>query len=217
MNQASDNGQGKQCGTLSYALNYAIGASKPLTITFAPGVTVVTLTGNSLVIPAGGVKIDGGCTVQNGRGEPKVRLVAGPGAGSSGLLLSSGATVNGLAIGGFSGYGLEITGNDNQVKCSWLGTTDGLSADPNGSGIRLSNTASNNKLGEYGLPDSGNLISGNTGYGLRVEGGSQNLLYYNWIGLQKNGTSTLKNGSGALYLQPGSSLKFVIGNRIRNS
>lgn len=142
--------------------------------------------------------------------------MAGVGAGSSGLNLTSNVTVNGLAITGFSGYGLDITGSNNQVRCIWLGTADGLTAAPNGNGLHLGLNATNTKLGQPNLPETGNLISGNTNIGIVVDGGTNNALYYNWIGFQKDGVSVLRNAVNALQIKAGYNLKFVSGNRIHN-
>ncbi len=207
---------GVDCGSLYYALIQAATASKPLTITFSASLTSLTLTGALPPVPTGGVTIDGGCSIQAGRGVPKMHLLAGAGAGSSGLSLTSNVTVNGLAITGFSSYGLDISGNYNKVKCSWLGTADGISAVPNGVGLHLGSAASHNNLGLAGTNTNGNLISGNIGAGIRVDGGSDNWLYYNWIGLQKDGATSLRNGGGVVIIAPGYSLKFGSGNRLRN-
>jgi subtilisin family serine protease len=204
---------GTGCGTLSYALTQAVSASKPLTISFAAGINLITLTEVLPVVPAG-VTLDGGCKVEGGHGAPQVQLAAAAGAGNIGLTLTSNSIVNGLAIAGFSTYGLDITGSNNQVKCSWFGTLNGSSATPNGSGVHLATQSSNNSLGVNGQPESGNLLSGNNGYGLWVDGGTNNRLYYNSLGMERNSVGKLGNGQGPLYLRPGAGLHFSRGNRL---
>jgi hypothetical protein len=122
-----------------------------------------------------------------------------------------------LAVAGFKGSALEIRGGNNQITCTWLGTLDGLNPTPNGSGIKLISGSANNRLGLAGQPESGNLISGNAGAAIIVDGGTNNQFYYNWIGLTKNGTVGLKNHGGISFSLLGGvqgQLKLSQGNRI---
>jgi uncharacterized delta-60 repeat protein len=211
----TDNGSGTECGTLSFSLVQAAALPKPFTISFAPTLTAITVNGTLPVVPTGGVTVEAGCTEVAGRGVARIQIVAGTGAGATGLRLSGGATVNGLALGGWSGAGIEVAGAGNRITCSYLGTLDGTAATANGVGIRLTATASGTRLGEAGKATSGNLISGNT-VGLEVAGGSlSNELHYNWLGYAKDGTTALANTGGSLKLQPGGQLLFRSGNKIR--
>jgi hypothetical protein len=185
-------------------------------ITFDNAITTVSLTGGAFNIPSGGVTLDGGCNTVSGRGVPKVRIMSSTGAQANGLLLSSNVTINGLAITGFSGFGVVINGNNNVIKCSWLGTADGVIAAPNGGGILIKSGASNNTLGQANLPASGNLLSGNIDAGIETYNGANNQLYYNWIGLQKDGVSSLKNGNTTVRTLQGAKLIYKTGNRLRN-
>ncbi len=107
------------CGTLYYAITQAntnATVSNPVTISFplAGGDYSVTK-----MLPALGdyVTVNGGCN----SGTPKVNLLVGSGASQDGLTLNSNAAINGLAIGGFSRYGLNITGDNNSLTCTWVG------------------------------------------------------------------------------------------------
>jgi uncharacterized delta-60 repeat protein len=212
---ATDNGSGTECGTLSFSLVQAQSLPKPFTISFAPTLTAITVNGSLPAVAAGGVTVEAGCTDVAGRGVPRIQIIAGTGAGAIGLRLSGGATLNGLAIGGFSGAGIEVSGAGNRVTCSYIGTLDGNTAAANGVGIRLTTTASGTLLGSAGSATSGNLISGNT-VGLEVAGGSLgNEMHYNWLGYAKNGTTALANTGGSLRLLPGGQLLFRPGNKIR--
>lgn len=137
-----DTGGGQ--GTLGYALSQAAAnatVNQPITINFAPAVTTYTVTSNLPPIAAY-VTVNGGCA----NGIPKVDLIPGAGAGSNGLSNTANgkAAVKGLAISGFSGYGLSIDGADNQLSCSWLG-------------LQKNNTVSRNTTGPLQLMVNGRL------------------------------------------------------------
>ena len=111
--------------------------------------------------------------------------------------MTNGINLRGLAVGGFSGYAVDVVGNGNTIGCSALGL--------NGGGIRIA--GSNNTL-------SGLVIGGNTGYGILVTSGTGNLATGNLIGAQPNGTPA-RNGLGGVKVATGAQLKFGSGNRIR--
>ncbi len=209
---STDDGSGTSCGTLSYALKQVTIYAAPVTITLP---AQITFTGPMPVVtPTATVTLAGSCTDNNGRGTPETKIIAGSGAGSNALTLTNNMAVSGVAITGFSGYALNITGNNNTVSCSWLGRVDGTSATANGGGVRLA--GSNNKLGLVNQPLSGNLISGNTGVGVQVESGSKgNTAYYNLIGYTADRSGPLRNGSGAVKVLAGGQLNFGPYNRLR--
>jgi predicted extracellular nuclease len=210
---ATDDGAATTCGTLSYAIKSAQAGQ---TITFQAGLTQLSLTGALLPLYPG-TKIDGGCTADaNGRGVPGVSLVwnvAGP--QSNALLRLTGTnTLRGLALVNYPDYALEVTGNGNTLSCSWLGTADGTTKQANGGGIRFSGEARDNQIGLPGDKQSGNLIGGNNGPALldNTSFGSNNRLYYNLIGLNKNGLP-LPN-TQRLSLKGKGHFRFGLGNRV---
>jgi trimeric autotransporter adhesin len=209
--QSSDNGVGN-CGTLSFALNAA--ATTPnANIIFSTSLTVINVTGALPAVPSG-TTIDAGCDVENGRGVPSVQLKA-IGISGDGLKLSGNSTLRGLAITNFGGWGVEIGGVGNQLLCNYIGTADGVNFAPNGGGgVRVLNSAGNTLIGANVQPDSGNLISGNTGTGLLIESGATGTqMAYTLIGYQKGGTFKLLNAR-SLDLKPGAKLVMGLGNRI---
>ena len=132
-------------------------------------------------------------------GRPLVVLdgsAAGPSA--DGLVVTAGASVvRGLAISGFAGAGIVLTGGGgNVVAANYLGTTaDGLRAAPNGHGVLVVDS-SNNQIG--GLdPSLGNLISGNRGHGIWVRSdageSSANRILGNRIGTNRTGLAAVGN------------------------
>ncbi len=127
------------------------------------------------------------------------------GEGATGInLVTTGSTLEGLAIGGF-GVGVSvgsIMGNlsDNLVEGDFIGTdASGTTALPNGEGITMD-------TGPYGAggfntvggttAGAGNVISGNTGTGLLV--GDSCLVEGNFVGTDITGARALPNGLGIL-------------------
>lgn len=213
----TDDGSGTQCGTLSYALKQGAVSTVPVTITLPAHITitgplpVVTTTNHMLLT------ISGGCISDlAGRGIPGSSLIAGPGAGITGLTLNENIILDGVKISGFAGYELEIAGNNNLVTCSWFGTTDGTTSTGLGGGIDL--RGSNNQLGlTNDNLKSGNLISGNANIGLLVETGAKNNhLFNNWFGLNATGLAKLPNRGGAMHVLAGGEITFGVGNRTIN-
>ncbi len=218
VNTSTDDGLGTTCGTLSYAIKAASNAQP---ITFQAGITEIQ-PGVPLPVLPTGVRIDGGCTLDpnTGRGVPGVRLngvnLSGP--QTTGLLQFTGNnTVNGLALINYVDYALDITGNNNTLTCSWIGTADGLTKQANGGGLRFNGNTGNNNIGLAGDKKSGNLIGGNSAYAVldSATSGTANHFYYNWIGFDKNGGFMLRNGKG-LKTNGKAHLSFGPGNRIGN-
>ncbi|NWJ45467.1 MAG: lamin tail domain-containing protein [Chloroflexi bacterium] len=203
------------CGNLSFALKSAATNGNPLVITFASNVAQLTIN-VSLPALTSGVSVDAGCRADTatGRGIPKVRLLAGNGLSGDALQLSGNNSINGLSITGFSGAALHLSGSNNTVTCNWLGSADGLNPASNGTGVRLAPGANNNRFGTEGNQIGGNLISGNTQYGIWAEGGVGNKFYYNLIGYNSDGQAYLRNGASSLLVLGGAQLQFGKGNRI---
>lgn len=207
-----DTSEGTLCGTFSYALKQASLATQPVTITFATGVSGVTLNGALPPLTNPNhvrITIDGGCNNQN---SPVVSLTAGTNSGPNGLNLTGQTTVRCLIVNGFSGYAIGIEGDDNRLESSWLGTTDGLAGSGIGGGITIN--GNNNSLGLAGISTSGNHIFGNNKPGVQVTGGQGNTAYYNKISLVKIPNVTLPANARAVYVASGGQLKFGPGNQI---
>ena len=211
----TDSGAGN-CGTLSFALKQAVNATTPTMITLAS--PVITLNGAMPTItPTVGVSITiaGSCNTTGPRGVPGTQIVAGSGAGSTGITLTNSTIITGVRLTGFQDYAVNVTGDNNLISCSWIGTLDGNGATASsGVGVRLA--GSNNRLGVVGQPASGNLISGNGGVGLLVESTAKNnRAYYTQIGFDANGTpGLLKNGGGSLKVMAGGQLMLAKNNFI---
>jgi hypothetical protein len=114
-------------------------------------------------------------------------LILGPGA--------SGSTVRGISFADLN-EGIRIEGDGNTIESCFFGTDPtGTMDDGNGIGIFLLATADDNLIGGT-TAAARNLISGNDGFGIRMVGGSRNLVRGNLIGTKLNGTEALGNQIG---------------------
>ncbi|NLE75634.1 MAG: hypothetical protein GX605_02630 [Chloroflexi bacterium] len=143
---------------------------------------------------------------------------AGLGNGGCGIALTSGSAENrvggagwgqGNIVSGNLGHGLCLSGSAvqaNQVVGNQVGTTlSGLTPLPNGgAGVRLNNGASANTVQD-------NLIAGNTGHGVWIEGpGTQaNTLLGNRIGSNAIGAAPLPNGGAGVAVAGGAAFNIV--------
>ena len=151
------------------------------------------------------IVIDG--TSQPGyQGTPIVELAgANAGAGAAGLVITAGqSTVRGLVIRQFPGSGIAIGGaGGNVIEGNYIGTdvTGTLNRGNLGNGIDIDNSAGN-RIGGVD-PAARNVVSGNSGEGIRVGGplASTNSILGNRIGTNAAGTSALGNSASGIYLR----------------
>ena len=111
--------------------------------------------------------------------------------------LADNCTVRGLVINSFQHDAIEINSNGNTIEGSFIGTNAaGTAALPNGTGglggVICVGASSNNTLGGT-TPDARNLISGNVGPGISIQGGTGNVVQGNLIGTDVTGTMALGN------------------------
>ena len=109
-------------------------------------------------------------------------------------------------ISGNTTDGINITGSGNLVEGNFVGTdVTGGSALPNGGdGININGGATGNIIGGA-MAAAANLVSGNTGYGIGVDGATTtgNLLDDDYVGTGVGGSGTIANGDGALQIADG--------------
>ncbi|HEX7379050.1 MAG TPA: hypothetical protein VF278_18150, partial [Pirellulales bacterium] len=141
-------------------------------------------------------------------GKPVVQL-AGGGAGSNvnGLNMNGGhSRVAGLAVGGFNGNGIELSGfGFDTLAGNFLGTdTSGNAALANsGNGIFVDDVG-NNTIGGT-TPGLANVVSGNGANGIFINGvgASDNLVEGNFIGTNIAGATALGNNGNGIQIAGG--------------
>ncbi len=146
-----------------------------------------------------------GTTAPGYAGAPVVQI---DNNGNSGLEYAAEArtsVLNGLSITGASGAGVTVSTDVMSVIGNYIGLTpDGSVAGNGGDGVLLTSGASDNQIGANGAEVSGaysNVISGNTGSGIRLSGASQNIIQANRIGTNPTGTEARPNGGDGMTLE----------------
>ena len=136
--------------------------------------------------------------------------------------ISEGVIVNGInniiggqnavaqrnVISGNGSAGLYFTGGYNQVGGNYIGTSaDGMTPVANNLGIYVGGTG--NQIGTTAVLGR-NLISGNTGAGVRLNNSQSNILYGNYIGVAADGTTSLPNAGNGIEVM-GGAVSNIIG------
>jgi len=125
------------------------------------------------------------------------------GSATKGIVLDGdNCTVRGLVVNRFGSTGIEIHGNGNTVEGNFVGTNPaGTAALPNGNGgivVGVFGTHSNDTIGGT-TPAARNLVSGNVGPGIVIEG-TGNVVAGNFIGTDATGTSALGNSDRGVFV-----------------
>jgi uncharacterized repeat protein (TIGR01451 family) len=191
-------------GTLADAINQANSGAcaSPCTITFASGGTITISSSFLPAITALNVTINGysapGASVNTnafGLADNAVILVAlqGPGGGT-GIdvgATATGATIRGLAIGGFN-IAISLNAANGAVKGNFIGTdTSGINYAGNSTALQISATAAT--IG--GNDADRNVISGNSDAVVFDLGASSSVVEGNYIGLRADVVVTLISGN----------------------
>jgi len=165
---------------------------------------------------AAGIYIEGSTTTQNNVLGNLIGTNAGGtaslGNGRSGVALNSATwnTIGGTTaqarnvISGNLEYGINIDGGisgNNTVQGNYIGANAaGTAALGNDSGVRISASTENTIGGS--AAGAGNLISGNTEYGIYIYNAKNpgNTVQGNYIGVNASGAAALGNGSDGVYI-----------------
>ncbi|SIN94835.1 conserved repeat domain-containing protein [Singulisphaera sp. GP187] len=185
-------------GTLRWAIGQVNGGDGGDTIAFAiPGTGVKTIH-LSAALPTLSVPVTiDGTTQPNYAGTPLIQLDgSGAGAGVNGLSALGGTTtIVGLAIVGFQGDAIHLTGaGNNVIQGNYLGMMPNGSAVGANGGHGIYASSANNQIGGA-QANQGNLVSGNLGYGIVLDGATANVIEGNLVGV--DGSGTLKRGNSA--------------------
>lgn len=174
------------------------------------GIVLKTNGGNVVESCFLGTDSTGMLDLGNGRGGLVISNVSNNrigGATSAARNLISGNDLSGISLDGAGATGNEIQGN-------FIGTDiTGVVALGNGGSastvagnwraVHLNNYASNNTIGGT-VPGAGNVISGNLGNGIFINGGSENKIQGNFIGTNRDGTASLPNHIAGIQVYSGS-------------
>ena len=114
------------------------------------------------------------------------------------LVNASNVTVRGFCIREFI-YGIQVYGpgsHHNRIVENYVGVTaDGTEAAGNYNGIELLSGACDNLIGG-GDPAERNLVSGNEHIGIRISDAHRNLVFGNFVGVNRTGTRAVPNHDG---------------------
>ncbi len=166
------------------------------------GPSANTISGNVIGHNTVGVRLnpfaDGNILTSNFVGVERDGVTPLANSGDGLLILSSKNTISGNVLSGNQGNGISILSKQsvqNVVDSNLIGTTgDGLSALANKqNGIAAIAGSNTNTF-------KNNLISGNLGTGLLLQGGSANVIGGNKIGLSANGGAAIPNAGRGILL-----------------
>ncbi len=201
-------------GSLRAAIQAANAAGSPSTIAFAVD-GVITLQG---ALPAIGadVTIDGTSAPNYvAGGPPVVEVNFNNNAGLAFAPGSEGAQLLGLSICGASGNGVTLDAGSITLAGDYVGLTlSGQAIGNSEDGVYVASGSSNDLIGSNPTAASGvvsNVISGNGGNGISLNGSSQDTLVDNYIGTDPSGTAAIANGGDGILLTDGASANEIGG------
>ena len=184
------------------------------------------ITGNSNGIRLSGGSVSGNFIQGNFIGPDRTGL-AGPGNGSHGIFLLSGADNNAIGgtapgsrnvISGNGGNGVALDGpgtTANTIQGNYVGVdSTGTAALANAvGGVRIQGSASGNTIGGS-ASGARNVISGNTNDGIYVtdSGTSGNVIQGNYLGTNSTGTAPVPNGDRGVQIESGATNTAVGGS-----
>ncbi len=125
------------------------------------------------------------------------------GAGADGLeLAANNSVIRGLVINRFSGRGVHLLSDGNQVSRCYIGVSlNGASDEGNTLGGVFINNSSSNTIGGTTPSDAdSNVISGNDAEGVYVSGGTGNVIVDNAIGTNPSTSAAIPNSLTGVYV-----------------
>ncbi len=126
---------------------------------------------------------------------------------------SSGSTIRGFSIIGFTSDAIDIaTSNNNTIVGNYLGlSTDGFTIGANANGVNIWQGSGNTIGGSTALDR--NVISGNSNFGIAIQstGSSGNIIRGNYIGTDATGSADRGNGNIGIWLNAGADSAIIGG------
>ena len=139
-------------------------------------------------------------------------------SGNGGLTFaagSDGSSLLGVSVGGADGNGITIESSNVTIAGDYVGlSTSGTVLANTGDGIYIAPTSSDNSIGYNPTAASGvvsNVISGNGGNGIQIDGSSDNTLVNNYIGTDPTGTTAVANGENGVLITNGATNNMIGG------
>ena len=215
----NDSGTGSFRAALTAANSAPAGQYSGITFSVAG---TITLASNLPAITSR-VLIDGttapGFTASTG---PTVQLDFG--RLYNGIIFNSGSTrsgLSGLAIIRSSSNGITLNAGEIALMLNQIGVNlNGIAAGNNGAAIYIASTSNNNRIGSN--PNSAsdyfsNLLSGNEGPGIEINGSSGNIIQANLIGTNRAGTTFIRNDSNGILITAAASNNTIGGTAYYDS
>ncbi len=170
------------------------------------------IEGNLIAANGAGILIDGEASDANIARNNRIGVNAGGGAlanGGNGVSVRNGAddsvlSDNWIAGNGAAGIAIDGPSSGTVIRGNRIGTDSaGTAALGNaGDGIRVAGGASNTTIG--GTAAQRNIISGNTGNGVAIDGANDNRVSGNYIGTTATGDGALANAEAGVVIRSAS-------------
>ncbi len=128
-------------------------------------------------------------------------------------------SLEGNLISGNNAYGIGVVNaDDNTIAGNLIGVgSDGVTPVPNKSGgirsVGSSGTVIGTNADDQGDEQEGNTIGGNSGAGIEIDGGSNNIISGNFIGVTEDKTTIIGNVGEGIVLMNGTSGNLIGGMR----
>ena len=136
----------------------------------------------------------------------------------NGIIFNSGSArsgLSGLAIIRSSSNGITLNAGEIALMLNQIGVNlDGVAAGNNGAAIYVASTSNNNRIGSNPSSASdyfSNLLSGNEGPGIEINGSSGNIIQANLIGTNRAGTTFIRNDSNGILITAAASNNTIGG------